>query len=258
MSLLHIFTKAKRDCLKQTTRTFFICSVATFALATNASAQSTETNEASTEDEQIEQIEVRGVAGDAAMRAFLEGNFALAEIKFKDNALCAKRVESDFQSFVEGAQNTQINQQLAGTESSIINGRNANAANSNSGAVTSSSNSGLGTQESEGRKVTDNSLTCENRGFQLYMTGMSQLQMGRSEEAEEQFKRAIVVNKNLYDPIYRLALMHLLRDENEAASDYLDKIQGILKRCRRCSERDDIVARVDFLEKAISGEVKIR
>ena len=90
------------------------------------------------------------------------------------------------------------------------------------------------------------------------MTGLSQIQLGLPEEAEKNFKTASFVNKNIYDAHYRIALIELLRDDKDAAKSRLSDIKGVLKRCRDCEVRDEIIARVDFLEKAISGKIKLK
>jgi tetratricopeptide (TPR) repeat protein len=99
-------------------------------------------------------------------------------------------------------------------------------------------------------------LTCDNRGYQVYMVGMSQLQLGRAQEAEESFESAIRLNKHLHDAMYRLALMKLLRDDKDGAQEHFEDMQRLLKRCNKCDSRDNIQVRIDFLAKALAGDVK--
>ena len=89
------------------------------------------------------------------------------------------------------------------------------------------------------------------------MTGLSQIQLGRIEEAEKNFKTASFLNTNIYDAHYRVALMQLLRNDMSGAKSRLSDVQDVLNRWRDCKARDEIIARIDFLEKAISGEVKL-
>ena len=131
-------------------------------------------------DEDIENITVTARAGDAAMQAFNAGNFELAEIKFKENERCALRVERNRQAFIEGVRESQISQEING------GGVNTGSSMTDSNAARVEGNSSMNaiaakTQKTED-KVREN--TCENRAFQIYMAGMSQLQLGRAEDAE--------------------------------------------------------------------------
>ncbi|WP_382405537.1 hypothetical protein [Glaciecola siphonariae] len=193
----------------------------------------------------VEQIEVQGRAGDAALQAFQMGNFELAEIQFNKNAECALRAERNLRAFTDDARNAQLNQSLANGFSS--SGPTTDAIGS------SSMNSGSNLQT----KAPLRELTCTDRGYQIYMVGMSQLQMGRAEEAEESFERAIRLNKHLHDAMYRLALMKLLREDTEGATEHYEDMQALLKRCNNiCDAQANIQAGLDFLEKALAGKVR--
>nr|WP_136251488.1 tetratricopeptide repeat protein [Ningiella ruwaisensis] len=200
------------------------------------------------QDNDVEEIEVTGQAGDAALQAFAAGNFELAEIKFSENAECALRVERNKRAFIQDMQNAQINQSLSGAASSNNPSGSAPSTPINSTSSMASSFDGRGSAP-----VRDK--TCENRGYQLYMVGMSQLQLGRSEEAEENFERAVNINKRLHDAVFRLALMKLLRDDSEGASDHLQELHRLLKKCHNCESFDKIQANIDFLERAIQGSI---
>ena len=110
------------------------------------------------------------------------------------------------------------------------------------------------TQKAED-KVREN--TCENRAFQIYMAGMSQLQLGRAEDAEASFERAVAISQIQYDAHYRLALMKLLRQDKSGAEGHLEAINSILKRCYNCDAREEIVRISDFLQKAVDGKIKL-
>jgi hypothetical protein len=216
-----------------------------------------ETTDAKGEQEasdKIERIEVTAVYGDAALQAFNSGNFELAEVEFKKNAKCALRAERNKKAGINGLINSQIDQNML-----------ANQTASNSSQYSQSSSGDISTasiSQSARTNEDPNDLlrkrTCNNRGFQLYMTGMSQIQLGRAEEAEKNFNTAVVLNKNLYDAHHRLALMKLLREDVDGAEDELSSIRNMLKRCYDCDARDKILARVDFLEKALDGRIKLR
>ena len=204
-------------------------------------------------DEDIENITVTARAGDAAMQAFNAGNFELAEIKFKENERCALRVERNRQAFIEGVRESQISQEVNG------GGVNTGSSMTDSNAARVEGNSSMNaiaakTQKAED-KVREN--TCENRAFQIYMAGMSQLQLGRAEDAEASFERAVALSQIQYDAHYRLALMKLLRQDKSGAEGHLEAISGNLKRCYNCDAREEIVRISDFLQKAVDGKIKL-
>lgn len=204
--------------------------------------------------EDIEVIKVTAQYGDAALKAFNSGDFALAEQKFMENAKCALRRERDMQSFVDGVQNSQVTTEVNGgginTGSSITD--------SNASRIEGNSSLGISSKKTLKNKDYARETTCENRGFQIYMAGMSQLQLGRTEDAEESFKRATNLSQNQYDAHHRLALMKLLRQDNEGAKFHLKSIKSMLKRCYKCDARNEILMRIAFLEKALKGEIKLQ
>ncbi len=216
-------------------------------------AKNQDDSEVNTNDEDIENITVTARAGDAAMQAFNAGNFELAEIKFKENERCALRVERNRQAFVEGVRESQISQEVNG------GGVNTGSSMTDSNAARVEGNSSMNaiaakTQKSED-KIREN--TCENRAFQIYMAGMSQLQLGRADDAEASFERAISLSQIQYDAHYRLGLMKLLRQDRSGAEAHLDALNNILKRCYDCEARDEIVRISDFLQKAVDGKIKL-
>lgn len=206
------------------------------------------------DDQEIEKIIVRGNNFDNAMSAFQAGDFELAEIEFKKNAKCALRIERNRQALIGGLQNSSIDNSLQNNAS-----RQSGAqSQGNTSGRSSTPTSGMGGKAANQREITTiPSRTCSDRGYQLYMVGLSQIQLGREKDAEKNFKTASFLNKNIYDAHYRVALMQLLRSDNEGAESRLSDIQDVLERCRDCEARDEILVRVDFLEKALSGKIKL-
>ena len=228
---------------------FFLCAVNTHA------QQNGESEKAEQKTEDVERIIVSGQNLDAAMSAFRSGNFELAEIEFKKNAKCALRIERNKRALVDGMQTSALNN---ATQSSASLGGSSQLDN-NSPIPAPSVSSGIGGKASNREKdQTVRSRTCTDRGYQLYMTALSQIQLGRNEEAEKNLKTASFLNKNIYDAHYRIGLMQLLRNDKDTAQDRLEKIQDVLDRCRDCEAKEEIVARIDFLEKALSGKIKLR
>ncbi|MEM7460380.1 MAG: hypothetical protein AAF331_13015 [Pseudomonadota bacterium] len=207
----------------------------------------------------LDTVEVQGVQNDAAMAAFRAGDYQTAEVEFLDNAMCALRRERQVVNSVEGA---QINSLRAETFT--------NAAGVDSGASSQGGTAGGGQNTPAGVAATDGiaarniqntyDRTCEARGRQLYFAGLSQIQLGKTNEALRSFERATASSKVLYDAHYKIGLIKLLTGDTQTAERQLNKIEGILERCRNCDEdeKQEIVMRRDHLAKAISGEVTLQ
>ncbi|MGJ8681240.1 tetratricopeptide repeat protein [Paraglaciecola sp.] len=203
--------------------------------------------------EHIERIAVSGQHADMALRAFNSGDYSLAEIEFKENADCALRAEMNQADYLESFQTGQANQLAQAESESARIGTNPSTVNVNINTnVTYTPSSGV-TQQ----KLIVRERTCENRGFQIYMTGMSQIQLGRSDEAEVNLEQAIKIDKYLYDAHYRLGLMKLLRQDKEGVSKHLSGIESALDRCHNCDFRHKIESRMKFLKHALDGKIKL-
>lgn len=257
--------KTKPQLLSLFSVLFLLCILMCWPSAYAQSNEAENQNEAdiqekTTQAPQSDNIEVIGVTGsnlDSAMRAFKSGDFAVAEIEFKKNALCALRVERNKEAFVTGLQNSSIDSALQ-TSASVQNNPNSD---SNGGANPSASGalSGIGGRSSnqEERPVI-RERSCDNRAYQLYMAGLSQIQLGRVDEAEKNLKTAAFLNTDIYDAHYRIALFELLRDDKKSAKKRLSKIKAALKRCKKCEAKPDIEGQIVFLQKAIAGEIKLK
>ncbi|MEM7330223.1 MAG: hypothetical protein AAF437_15880 [Pseudomonadota bacterium] len=219
-----------------------------------------ETNQdAESEERILDPIEVTGIQNDAAMAAFRAGDFETAEVEFLDNAMCALRRERNLTNSVESA---QINSFRAESLS--------NAAGVDSGASSQGANAGAGQQTPSGISAVDGvavrnlrntyDRTCDERGRQLYFAGLSQIQLGKTNEALRSFERATATSKILYDAHYKIGLIKLLTGDSKTAESELKKIEGILARCRNCEpeQKQAIIDRRDHLAKAINGEVSLQ
>ena len=216
-------------------------------------AQDAKSTTDSTNKEEMERIIVTSQSGDAAMRAFNAGDFTQAEIKFSENAKCAFREERNRQATIEAVQNAQLNQELSGAPSSA----NSSITDSNASRIDGRFSPASNFKKNQREKSVSRDISCDNRAFQIYMAGMSQLQLGRTDEAEANFERAVALSQNLYDAHHRLALINLLRRDNDAAESHLSAIKSMLRRCLTCDARDEILARADFIQKALDGKIRI-
>lgn len=223
--------------------------IGNFSLAQESDTASNEINE-----DEIERIIVSSQGLNPAMEAFNSGNYELAEIKFMENEKCAHRKERNRQAFLEGVRESQISQEVSGggvNTGSSMTDSNASRVEGNTPFSSSS-------KRASRQGLSKEDIRCSNRSFQFYMAGMSQLQLGRTEDAENSFERAVALNQNEYDAHYRLALMKLLRDDSASAKEHMESIQDMLRRCYKCDVRDEILTRIAYLEKALNGEISLK
>ena len=205
----------------------------------------------------LDTVEVTGLQNDPAMAAFRAGDYETAEVEFLENAMCALRLERSLVASFDGAR-------IASDRADTF----ARSASSNSGANTRGAGAGASqdipvgvadTTSVAARSVENTSdRTCDKRGRQLYFAGLSQVQLGKTQDALRNFERATAASKILYDAHYKIALIKLLEGDTRRAEAELAKIERILVRCRNCEARSEIIERRDHLTKAIGGEVMLR
>lgn len=226
------------------------------ALLPIASAQESEAPES--ENRVLDTVEVIGVQNDAAMAAFRAGDFETAEVEFLDNATCALRRERNVFNSIETAQTNSARADIfAAANSGVDAGVSSRGAGAGAGQQTPS---GLSAADGVAARNIANTYdrTCEKRARQLYFAGLSQIQLGKTNEALRNFEKATATSKILYDAHYKIALIKLLNGDSKTARGELRKIEGILKRCRNCEAKQEIVERVDHLQKALNGEVSLQ
>ena len=228
------------------------------SMMSSMAIQAQETDAATPEEEQqvLDKVTVTGVQNDDAMAAFRAGDYVTAEVEFLDNARCALRIERNRIAGIESIRNSQTQSEL----SALAGGTSTSVSSDGTVSVDSSSAAqGLNSVSSAGaiNKERKSDRTCENRGFQVYMAGLSQIQRGKVDEALDSFERATVLSKTLYDAHYKIGLIKLLQGDEKAAARQLKKVEGILKRCPDCEAKQEIVDRIAHLEKALNGEVSL-
>ena len=195
-------------------------------------------------------IIVTGGRRSRGMSAFIAGDYATAEVEFAKNARCALRRERNQVAALDQIQQNQATQAASA-------GGAANGAGGQQGATAAPPPPQPGFQAPAQRQETprDDRLDCGERGFQVYMKGLSQLQLGKLDEAKASFRQAGNLDRTLYDAQYRLGLIAILEGNEAEARRRLRAVSSILRRCRRCEDRDEIVARREHLEAALRGDV---
>lgn len=183
------------------------------------------------EDVVVSRGQVQGT--DPAMSAFLNGDYETAEIEFKKNYSNLIRQENLAFQALQQTQNNAISQQ-------IINGppQPGGQGGPSIGSVSPDGFDVRGLnqvaqreEESESRIGSGTDL-----GYQLYMTGLSQIQLKKYDEAKMSFMRALRRTKTLHDARFRLGLLEL-RDGNVAEARV--QYNRLLKAQERCKSRCD-------------------
>ncbi len=230
-------------------RQFIIALATTVALAGTAQAQSSQTNTVEDEVVAIGTIQV-----DPAMSAWNAGDYATAEIEFDRNAFCALRVERGFRAGVESARESAFrSEQFAAqaAQAPTINGPGVGGGAVNTvDSAGGSASSQLNTQSLD-RREDATKRTCENRGFQIYMRGMSQLKQGKMAEAKASLEQATNLNRQLFDAHFRLSLMEYQSGDIKAATKEARALRRIAKKCRRCNAKEEIMAQLAYLDQLL-------
>ncbi len=226
-------------------------------LTQTAMSQDADPAPAEEEEQILDTVTVTGEQNDDAMAAFRAGDFATAEVAFLDNAMCALRLERNQIASIENIQTNQTRSDIAdAAQASSASGATAGSATAGNTSAAPTLNSVSSSSSYDDNQRRERS--CENRGFQMYMAGLSQIQLGKTNDALENFERATVMSKTLYDAHYKIGLIKLLQGDNNAAEKQLAKVEGILKRCLDCNVRQEIIDRRDHLAKALSGEISLQ
>ena len=182
---------------------------------------------------------------DPAMSAFRSGDFATAEIEFEKNAFCALRATRNFQSGVEAARDNSITANVA------ADAVGAPQVSGGQGGVTiTQATPSLAPQfnsSSFKNKDSETKRTCEDRGFQLYMKGLSQLKLGKTAEAKVSLARAANMRKNLYDAHFRLSLLEYQDGNIDKANKQLKKLQKLESRFKKGDANKEIKAQIKYL-----------
>ena len=185
---------------------------------------------------------------DPAMSAFLSGDYATAEIEFDKNAFCALRVARNFRAGVDSAQESSIRSNVAADSVAPppVSGGRGGASIGSSVQTTVSVNTFNSTNFK--KSESDKRRTCENRGFQIYMKGLSQLELGKTAEAKKTLSQATKVHRTLYDAHFKLSLLEYQEGNIEKAKKELKSLKKIADRCRRCDAKPEIEGQVKYLD----------
>jgi len=222
-----------------------------FGLLAGIPALAQQTSQPGTQIETVEdEIIVTGTKQtDPAMSAFLAGDYATAEIEFDRNAFCALRVTRNFEagreSAREGAIRSEVGPNIDFSQDSTAGGSTRGStptAGLSTPQINTQNNANIRNSEKTKKR------TCENRGFQIYMKGLSQLELGKQSEAKKTLAQATKIHRTLYDAHFKLALLEYQEGNTERAKKELKKLKKIAARCKRCDAKPEIEGQVQYLD----------
>lgn len=197
--------------------------------------------------EPVDEIISEGrIQTDPAMSAWHAGDFATAEIEFDKNAFCALRAERNFVSGKESARDSSITANIAADAvgpPQVTGGQGGVSIAEANPALASEFNSSNFKKNKSATK-----RTCEDRGFQLYMRGLSQLKQGKTKDAKESLSRAANIRKNLYDAHFRLSLMEYQEGNIDEARKQFKKLRHLRSKYRNGKANKEITAQIKYLE----------
>lgn len=223
--------------------TFIALSSLLTSVAMPVSAQDT----GSQNEQVVDEVIARGtLQTDPAMSAWHAGDYATAEIEFDKNAFCALRAERLVFAGVESARNSSLTANIAADSvapSPGAGGQGGVAAPPNTAASAPQFNtSPFGKNESAKKR------TCEDRGFQLYMRGLSQLKLGKTVEAKKSLSRAAKMRKNLFDAHFRLSLLEYQDGNLSEAEKHFKKLRKLESKYIKSSAKEEIQAQILYLK----------
>lgn len=203
----------------------------------------------------VDEIVVTGTKQqDPAMSAFLSGDFATAEIEFEKNAFCALRATRNFRSGVQDAADSTIRADVS-TDANVA--QQPTGGQGSAGGITAPSAPNVAPSANVNssdfqRTKSDKKRTCQDRGYQVYMKGMSQLKLGKTAEAKSTLYKATKIHRTIYDAHFRLSLLEYQEGNIEKANKELKKLKKIADRCRRCEAKEEIRGQINYLSNLLN------
>lgn len=209
-------------------------------LKNQAQANQTQTNQsASPIDEIIAFGQKRG--GDAAMNAFLSGDYVAAEIEFQKNYESIRRSVNLERDAIELSRS-----QAAFNSDVTLVTNNGQSGGSGNATITNNNASNIRPSNAPGRDDENTLTSGRDLGVQLYMKGLSQIQLEKYDEAYESLSRSLNFNKTLYDAHLRLGLLDLRNGNEVAAQNHYASLQQLWKRCNNhCRHKVDMKQTLD-------------
>lgn len=182
---------------------------------------------------------------DPAMGAFARGDYATAEIEFTLNYQFIQRADRARANAFQNLSNSSLSAQVANGPGEVSGG----GQNITPSANVNGSNAYKPTPEST--KFNSRVPQVNDIGFQFYMRGLSQIQLGKYDEAQESFERALNFNNRLYDAKFRLGILELRNGDRDAAEAWLSELERNQKWCKYCDGKQEINSGIAILSASL-------
>lgn len=189
--------------------------------------------------EEIDEIIVEGQsnwAGHKGMNAFNSGDFVTAEIEFEREFKSLKRQLSARENSVEAARNGEFRAEIDTLNTSGATASGASSGSQGTGATSTSIGGQFRSKRAEGRNVL-NDGTVSDIDFALtkYMSGLSEIKLGKIAEAKSSLKTAIHYDGGNHDARMRLGLIYVQETEIKKAGKQLKALDKIRQKCKEKS-----------------------
>jgi len=135
----------------------------------------------------------------------------------------------------------------------------ASIQNNSAGTNTSSLGRNFNGKRAIGKNLlNDGKITDMDFAFTKYMSGLSELQLGKYVEAKKSLKSAVFYNRENFDARMRLGLLYLIEGDIEKSADQLEALENIRVKCKKksnCAEYDEILEAASTLATSISNAI---
>ena len=224
-------------------------------------AQEAQTSEESME-EPMDEIIVEGRRlweGHDGMEAFWAGDFETAEIEFEQEFKSLRRAESA--RYNAGVQAALGIERAEAVGQASVGGLSPTGPGGAPPAV-STTTPDLGMagsfkgKRSKGRNLlNDGVVTDEDFAFTKYMSGLSELQLGKNLEAKDSLKTSVDFDGRNHDARMRLGLLYLQERNFDKAADQLEALDKLRTKCQKksCPEYDEILQSASTLATNITN-----
>lgn len=214
-------------------RSFLISAIVALSLTGAAQAQESQSASNQPDDEVIAFGTKLGM--DKGLSAFYAGDYETAEVEFEKSFRRIKRVEMLQEDGVRNAQQGAISSQLNFGLSEVSGQGGADSASQTNVSQVAADTASPGRTYFGERKTRD-----EDKGYPLYMAGLSQIQLGKFDEAKASLERSIVFNKRIPDAHFRLGLLALQRQNADEAKAQLVDLALMMQKCGECDAAQEI------------------
>jgi len=196
-------------------------------------------------------------------RVSTSGDFVKAEIEFEQEFKSLRRAESA--KYNAGVDASLGFDRAEAVGQSGLGGLSASGPGSSVPLTTNGGTPDLGVTGRFSNKykkgknlLNDGKVTEEDFAFTKYMAGLSELQLGKYEEAKKSFKRSVGYNGRNYDARMRLGLLYVVERDFDKAANQLEALEKMRLKCKKkdCDDYDAILKSAATLAQGISGNLK--